>query len=74
MQQAPQLQPVTYVNLGHNQTLLPGEYIATQQFRAPPRQTQLMMQGTTMPWAYGDIGSDPGRDVGESSDGAACQE
>jgi hypothetical protein len=71
MQQAPPLQPV---NLGYNQTLLPGEYIATQQFRAPTRQTQPMMQGTTVPWAYGDIGSDPGRDIGESSAGAACQE
>jgi hypothetical protein len=65
-QEAPPPQPVTLMNMGLNQTLVPGEeYIATQQHRASSRQTQPRMQGT-MPWAYGCIGQDSGRLRGES--------
>lgn len=69
--QPPRLQPVTFLNTELYQTLLPGEYLATQQLHTSPRQTRPTMQGTTMPLAYGGIGQDPGRVSGESSDGVA---
>jgi hypothetical protein len=58
------------MNVAFNPTLLPGGYLANQQFYTPPRQTQPMMQGTTMPSAYSYIGQDPFQG-GESSAGAA---
>jgi len=55
------------MNMGFNQTLVPGGFFATQQFPAPPRQTQPMMQGTIMPWPFGCMGQDSGRIRSESS-------
>jgi hypothetical protein len=71
-QHGPPPQPVTLINTGFNQTLLPGGYLATQQLVAPPRQTQPMMQDTTtVPWVFGGMGRDFGCIGGESGESLA---
>jgi hypothetical protein len=70
--QAPPSQPVSFLGVELDQTLLPEGYLATPQ-PAYARQTQAAMQGTLV-WVDGGIGQDPGRVNGESSDDVAGPE